>query len=101
VLERSPERLALSVSSPDPAWLFVLRGFWSHRRVRVDGRDAETVPAQLAFTAVRVPPGAHRVEWREDVPGLAVSAWGPLLFVAAAFVLTRRRSLPAAAAEAA
>jgi hypothetical protein len=89
VLERTPERLALEVVAPDPAWLFVLRGFWNHRRVRLDGRDAETVPAQLAFTAVRVPAGEHRIEWREEVPGLSLSAWGPAVFAVAAIVLLR------------
>jgi hypothetical protein len=92
MLERTPERLVLSVFAPDPAWLFVLRGFWSHRRVTVDGVAAETAPAQLAFTAVRVPAGEHRVEWQERVPGLSVSAWGPAAFAAAAAaaVLGRR-----------
>ena len=90
ILERTPERLALDVVAPDPAWLFVLRGYWPYRRVTVDGRDAETVPAQLAFTAVRLDPGVHRVEWRERVPGLAASIWGPAAFAAAAAVLSRR-----------
>ena len=94
IRERSPERLALSVSAPDPAWLFVLRGFWTHRRVTIDGRDAETVPAQLAFTALHVPAGEHRVEWSEEVPGLALSAWGPALFGAAAIALASSRRAP-------
>src|SRR5262249_53695654 len=45
ILEKSPERLRLDVSSPDPAWLFVLRGFWSYRTVKLDAREVETVPA--------------------------------------------------------
>jgi len=93
ILERSPERLGLSTSAPQPAWLFVLRGYWSYRRVTIDGQPAETVPAQLAFTAVRVPPGSHRVDWREEVPGLGASAWGPVLFAGAAIVLGRRAPL--------
>ena len=91
VLEKTPERLSLSVAARDPGWLFVLRGFWFHRRVRVDGRDAESVPAQLAFTAVRVPAGEHRVEWVEEVPGFPVSLLGPAAFGAAAIALTRPR----------
>jgi hypothetical protein len=90
VLEKSPERLELAVSSPDPSWLFVLRGYWSHRSVRLDGRDAETVPAQLAFTGLAIPAGEHRVAWTERAPGLAASAWGPVLFAAAAAALLRR-----------
>jgi len=82
--ERSPERLRLEISSPDPAWLFVLRGFWGYRSIRVDGRPVEAVPAQLAFTAIPVPAGEHTVDWREEVPGFEVSRWGPALFAALA-----------------
>jgi hypothetical protein len=91
-LERSPERLVLSVSAPDRGWLFVLRGFWAHRRVRLDGAPADTVPAQLAFTALKVPAGEHRVEWVEEVPAYPASLLGPTAFALAALALTRRRA---------
>ncbi len=78
VLERSPERLVLEAAAEDPTWLFVLRGDWSYRTVTIDGVGADTRPAQLAFTAVSVPAGTHRIEWREDAPGLEASRWGPL-----------------------
>ncbi len=78
VLDRSPERLHLETDCPDPAWLFVLRGDWSYRTVEIDGRPVDARPAQLAFTAVPVPAGRHRMVWRENVPGLEVSRWGPL-----------------------
>ena len=87
VVERSPERLRLVCEAADPGWLFVLRGFWSHRSIRVDGAPVEQVPAQLAFSAVPVPAGRHSVEWREEVPGIAVSRWGPPLFAAVAAAL--------------
>ncbi len=77
ILEESPERLVLETACPDPSWLFVLRGDWSYRTVLVDGSPAEVSPAQIAFAAVPVPAGAHRVEWRENVPGLEISRWGP------------------------
>jgi uncharacterized membrane protein YfhO len=47
--------------------------------VEVDGRAADVFPAQIAFAAVRVPAGDHRIEWREKAPGLEISAWGPLV----------------------
>ncbi len=78
ILEKSPERLVLETESPDPAWLFVLRGDWSYRSVEIDGARVETRPAQLAFTGTPVPPGRHRIEWREGFPGLELSRWGPL-----------------------
>jgi hypothetical protein len=80
VVERSPERLILETESQDPTWLFVLRGFWRHRVVRVDGREVAVAPAQLAFSAVPVPAGRHRVEWEESFPGWGVSRFGPPLY---------------------
>jgi hypothetical protein len=80
VLEKSPERLILATECPDPTWLFVLRGFWTHRSILVDGERARAVPSQLAFSAVALSAGGHRVEWREEIPGLTVSRWGPALF---------------------
>jgi len=80
VLERTPERLVVDVTSPDPSWLFVLRAWWPYRSVRIDGRPVEVVPAQLAFCAVPIPPGRHRVEWDERLPGWELSRYGPVLF---------------------
>jgi hypothetical protein len=90
VLEDRPERLLAEVNSPDPTWLFVLRGYWPYRTVEVDARPVESVPAQVAYSAVAVPAGRHTIEWRERVPGLEVSRWGPLLFVPLAIGLIAR-----------
>jgi hypothetical protein len=90
VLEDRPERLLAEVNSPDPTWLFVLRGYWPYRTVEVDGRPVESVPAQVAYSAVAAPAGRHTIEWRERVPGLEVSRWGPLLFVLLAIGLIAR-----------
>jgi hypothetical protein len=88
----TPERLRISVSAAAPAWIFVLRGFWPYRTIRVDGEIVEAVPAQLAFTAFPVPAGRHRVDWKEELPGAAVSWFGPVAFLLAALFLGRRRS---------
>ena len=94
VTTRSPERLVVETESAQKAWLFVLRGYWPYRDVRVDGRPSEALPAQLAFSAVPVPAGRHRVEWEERLPGLEVSRWGPALFaLASAWILRRKRAL--------
>jgi hypothetical protein len=97
VLARSPERLDLNVRAAAGTWLFVLRGFWSHRTVLIDGKPVEYVPAQLAFSAVAVPQGEHRVEWIEEVPGGSISWAGPVLcaLVVAFLVARRRREVPA------
>ena len=78
VIRQSPESLTLSTRTADPTWLFVLRGDWQYRRVLLDGRPVAVAPAQLAFSAVPIPPGTHRIEWREEAPGLEVSRFGPL-----------------------
>src|SRR5205823_10630250 len=78
VLRRDPARLELETEASEATWLFVLRAFWNDRDVRVDGVPVETSPANLAFTAVPVPPGRHRVDWQEEIPGWSVSRFGPV-----------------------
>jgi hypothetical protein len=77
ILEESPERFVLEVHSPDPTWLFVLRGDWRFRTVLLDSRPVDLWPAQIAFAALPVPAGNHRITWRENAPGLEISRWGP------------------------
>ena len=70
----------MEAESLDPAWLFVLRPFWTHRTIEVDGQQVEPVAAQLAFTAVPISAGRHTIRGRERLPGASVSRWGPVLF---------------------
>jgi hypothetical protein len=93
VIEREPERLSIESEAADPSWLFVLRGFWAHRTVEIDGRPVQAIPAQLAFSAVAVPAGRHKIEWRERLPGGNVSWWGPVAYVllAAGLIARHRR----------
>ena len=65
------------VNAPRPGLVFLSEPYYVERQAFVDGRPAESLEANLAFTAVRVPPGQHHVELRY-VPrsfqfGLAVS----------------------------
>ncbi len=95
VVRRTQARLDVVADAPEPTWLFVLRAYWDYRTVRVDGQEVEPVPANLAFTAVPVPAGRHRIEWEERLPGWEASRFGPVLFgvaIAAAFLAPRRRS---------
>ncbi len=87
ILEESPNRLSLDVETPDPTWLFVLRGFWPYRRVLLDGAPARVSPAQIAFSALAIPSGSHRVTWQETLPGAPLSLMGPPLFVLAAVAM--------------
>jgi hypothetical protein len=94
ILAERPERLLLEARLREPGWLFVLRGFWTHRRVRIDGREVDPVPAELAFSALPIAAGVHRVEWEELLPGWEASRFGPVLFsaVAVLVVVQRRRN---------
>lgn len=96
ILEKTPERLTLEAVCPDATFLFVLRDYWDYRTIFVDGRAVEAVPALIAFSAVPVPAGRHRIQWREQVPGGRVSRWGPVLFAAvcAWLVMPGRRRQP-------
>jgi len=95
LLENTPERLSAEVETSQPGWLFVLRAFWSQRDVLLDNRPAEVVPAQLAFSAVAVSPGLHRLDWRERIPGWKVSRWGPVLsLLMIGGIWVRRRGAP-------
>jgi hypothetical protein len=90
ILEKSPERLVLETRSLDPTWLFVLRSYWNNRHVELDGRPVPYRPAQLAFSAVWVPAGTHRLDWREQIPGSDVSRFGPLVFLLTVIGFWRR-----------
>lgn len=90
ILERSTDRLVLETNAPQATWLFVLRGYWSHRRVLLDGLPADARPSQLAFSAVSIPAGLHRIDWTELLPGASASRWGPVLFALCALLLLVR-----------
>ncbi|MDQ5856937.1 MAG: hypothetical protein M3542_01485 [Acidobacteriota bacterium] len=95
VLERGPARLRATLDAPDPTWLFVLRGFWNYRTVLLDGKMVEPFPAQLAFSAVAIPAGRHTIDWTEEIPGLEVSRYGPLVaagLLALLLIRDRRRT---------
>ena len=63
-----PDRVALDVYTPEPAWLVSSDtdlGFW---QPWVDGRPADSNPLLGLFRCVRLPAGSHRVEWRLGTP---------------------------------
>ncbi len=93
MIRKDAEGFAVDLDAPDASWLFVLRAYWPYRSIRLDGKLVEGHPAQLAFSAVPIPPGRHRLEWEEEVPGLGISRWGPVAFVGIAIgiVVAQRR----------
>jgi hypothetical protein len=70
-------RFAADVQAPVAGYVFLSEPFYPERKAYVDGEPVTAVRANLAFTAVPVPAGAHRLEMRY-VPdsfriGLAIS----------------------------
>ena len=87
-------RLVADVQAPLPGYVFLSEPFYPERRAFVDGQPVTPVKANLAFTAVPVDAGAHRLELRY-VPasfrlGLGISAL--TLIVWAGSSLRRRRA---------
>ena len=90
-----------TVSCPAACWLRVPRGPWPFRDVAIDGAPGNVYPERLARTAVPVPPGRHRITWRERVPGglagPAVSLVGIVLIVTAARIRGEDSAIPESA----
>jgi hypothetical protein len=88
----APERILLETDAgPGPALVFVSEGYHPWWRARVDGAPAEVLRAQLAFLAVPVGPGAHRIELRLERPIFVAAADGisRLALLALAFYALR------------
>ena len=62
--DRTDGLVAARVSAPSGGVLFFSEPFYSERRAYVDGKRVDAYRADLAFTAVPVPAGYHRVELR-------------------------------------
>jgi hypothetical protein len=96
-------RVVVDVDAPaDGGVLFLSEPYYTERRATVDGNPVTVVKANLAFTAVPVPAGRHRVEMRL-VPesfywGLESTAATALGW--AALILIARRRAPRLAASA-
>jgi uncharacterized membrane protein YfhO len=52
------------VNAPTDGFLFFSEPFYPERRASIDGHTVPLLRANLAFTAVAVPAGAHDVELR-------------------------------------
>ena len=72
-----PSAWRCDVVRAGPGWLFVLRGFWPYRTVRVDGQPGRDRSGAARVLRGAGPAGSHRIDWREEVPGLRGLALGP------------------------
>ena len=97
VMELSPDlsRVNVQVDVADGAWLVVARTWYPGWQAAVDGMQAPIERANLAFSAVRVPAGAHMVTftyapgWLPWVAALSVAGLAGLLVI---FALARREA---------
>jgi uncharacterized membrane protein YfhO len=62
--DRPDGRVIVLVNAPAQGWVFLSEPSYVERQAYVDGRRVQTLRANVTFTAVRVPPGSHRVELR-------------------------------------
>jgi hypothetical protein len=89
------DRLRLSATSTNGGWVVVADALQHGWSVKVDGRPANLVHADLATVAVRVGPGDHAIDLRYDAPGFStgkvVSALSVLGLAAVGLVGRRRR----------
>jgi len=103
VVEERPDRLVLEARLSARGYVVLLDSFAPGWRARVDGRPAPVLPANLAFRAVEVPAGTHRVEYVYRPPwmlaGLAFSAAATLTGLVAGGVALHRRAGSRAARE--
>ena len=105
--DRPDGHLAVDVTAPADGVLLLNEPFFQERQAFVDGRPAPSRIANLAFTAVPLPAGHHRVELRL-VPdsfywGLAITVvtagvWCALLLIERR-AQRRRDAIPAARAD--
>jgi uncharacterized membrane protein YfhO len=89
-----PETVEVQATAARPGWLVVRDAFYPGWHAYVDGQEAPIYPAFVAFRAVPVPAGTHRVAFRFEPAsvrgGLLLSALG--LAMIALLLTPRRRS---------
>lgn len=95
VVSYLPDHVEMEVTARRAAVVVLLDSFDPGWRAWVDGEPARILRANVAFRAVPVPPGKHRVEMRYRPRGLslgiAVSALTAVIALAAAVIAGNRR----------
>ena len=103
IVETRPDGMTVDVAASHAAYLVTADTYDPGWRARVDGVAAPVRRADVAFRAVAVPPGRHRVELAYRPPavaaGCAVSAASLVVLAVGALVAGRRRSLRASLAR--
>lgn len=91
VQDRPDGRLEAEVDAPAAGYVFLSEPYYAERRGFVDGQPVAIRKANLAFTAIPVPAGRHRLELRYEpvtfhlglgISGLTLALWGVVLMLA-------------------
>lgn len=104
VLRRENERVELEVNARQDGYLVARELFYPGWECTVDGAGQAVLPADVAFRAVRVPAGVHRVSFRYNPAslrtgfGLAGLAAAAMAAAGTLGAIRRRRSARLAAA---
>lgn len=99
--ERGSDRAEVTVVADRAGWLVLPIGFSRGWRVQLDGESVGARPADVAMTAVRIPPGEHTVTLTYRATGLRggslISLMTVLFFTGIILVqvVRRRRETPA------
>lgn len=95
-LRDDPEDVTIKVNASGPGWLVLRDNFFPGWTARVDGRDADILPADFAFRAVRLDAaGEHTVSFRYRPASLQIGLASTLcavLFCGLVLVLAWRRN---------
>lgn len=98
IVSERDDALTVEAVARQPGWLVLADTFYPGWVAEVDGAPAPIVPAYVAFRAVAVPAGAHRVTFRYEPASVRGGAAGSLAGLALALALLawpRRRPRPA------
>ncbi|HDS30496.1 MAG TPA: hypothetical protein ENN67_05565 [Firmicutes bacterium] len=66
IIKEEPENLILIYNALKECYIILRDGWFPEWRAYIDGEETEIFPADMAFRAVRVPSGEHRVEFRYE-----------------------------------
>jgi hypothetical protein len=72
IVEARPDRMVIDAELGAPGFVVSVDAYDPGWRVRLDGREATAVRANLAFRAVPSPAGRHRIEWDYRPRGVRV-----------------------------
>lgn len=90
LLELRPDRVRVETEAGAAAWLVLAEGYDAGWKASVDGRAEPVRRANVAFRAVRVPAGRHRIELVYRPASVRYGAWLTALALVLAAVVAAR-----------